>query len=131
MLLGFKTTTNKLAINNKTEHSTAPCLILLMPNTRPSIDKYKFLRHFLDSIMILTYDLAHEKTASNLKDSVIPSSSLATTVLATHSGDPPPEFIGCQSPLTLKRILLNCVDFLVLRQQFYSAGNMHDLFFFF
>ena len=36
--------------------------------------------------------------------------------------------IGCQLPLTLKHILLNCVDFLALRQQFYSACNMHYLF---
>ena len=42
--------------------------------------------------------------------------------------DPPLECIKCQSPLTLKHILLNCVDFFALRQQFYSAGNMHDLF---
>ena len=30
--------------------------------------------------------------------------------------------------LTLKHTLLNCVDFLALRQQFYSTGNMHELF---
>ena len=36
--------------------------------------------------------------------------------------------IGCQSPLTLKHILLDCFDFLAHHQQFYSAGNMHDLF---
>ena len=43
-------------------------------------------------------------------------------------GDPPPQCIGCQLPLTLKHILLNCVVFLALHQQFYSAGNMRDRF---
>ena len=61
--------------------------------------------------------------------------SLATAVLATlglhllsFSGGTLPECIGCQSLLTLIHILLDCVDFLNPRQQFYAAGNMHDLF---
>ena len=34
----------------------------------------------------------------------------------------------CQSPLTIKHSLLNCVDFMALRQQFYIAYGMHGLF---
>ena len=42
--------------------------------------------------------------------------------------EPSPECIGCQSPLTIKHIWLNCVDFMALRQQFYTPNNMHELF---
>ena len=43
-------------------------------------------------------------------------------------GEPAPECIRCQSSLTIKHILLNCVDFMVLRQQFYTANSMHEFF---
>ena len=36
--------------------------------------------------------------------------------------------LGVNPPLTLKHIWLDCVDILALHQQFYTAGNMHDLF---
>ena len=34
------------------------------------------------------------------------------------NGELPPQWIGCQSPLTLKRILLNCVDLMALHDLF-------------
>ena len=46
-------------------------------------------------------------------------------------GDTRPECIGCPAPLILKHVSLDCVDFLALNQQFYIAGNMYDLFFFY
>ena len=50
----------------------------------------------------------------------------------THSfilkGEPPPQCIPCQSQLTVKHILLDCVDFALARDNFYSASSMQDLF---
>ena len=43
-------------------------------------------------------------------------------------GEPVPECIGCQSPLTIKHFLLNCVYFMTMHQQFYSANSMHEHF---
>ena len=50
----------------------------------------------------------------------------------THSfllkGEDPPQCIPCQSPLTIKHILLECADFQLIRDDFYSSCSMHDLF---
>ena len=62
--------------------------------------------------------------------------SLAAALLVTHGfhvlscsrGPSHLNVLSGQPPLTLKHILFNCADFLALHQQFYSAGNMHDLF---
>ena len=43
-------------------------------------------------------------------------------------GEPAHECIGCQSALTIRHILLDCVDFMAMRQQFYRANGMPDLF---
>ena len=32
------------------------------------------------------------------------------------------------TPLTIKRILLSCVDFMALHQQFYTANSMREIF---
>jgi ribonuclease HI len=40
----------------------------------------------------------------------------------------PPECIPCQSPLTVEHILLHCIDFNLVRQKYYSASTLTDLF---
>jgi len=39
-----------------------------------------------------------------------------------------PECFGCDSPLTVKHILIECVDFNDIRQRFYSVASMKQLF---
>ena len=50
----------------------------------------------------------------------------------THSyllrGEPPPECISCQEPLTVQHILLHCVDFNHVRPHFFTCTNMKELF---
>jgi len=43
-------------------------------------------------------------------------------------GEPPPECIACQSRLTVKHILLDCVDFQPTRDQYYSVRTLKELF---
>ena len=40
----------------------------------------------------------------------------------------PPVCVACFCPLTVKHILIECVDFSFIRQRFYSASSMKDLF---
>lgn len=40
----------------------------------------------------------------------------------------PPECIQCQVPLTVEHILLNCVDFNLVRSKYFSASSLADLF---
>ena len=50
----------------------------------------------------------------------------------THSfllkGEDPPQCISCQCPLTIQHILLECVEFALVRDTFYSVSSMFDLF---
>ena len=58
--------------------------------------------------------------------------SLAAAVLATHGlhmlscsrGTLPLDVFDCQSPLTMKHILLNCANCMALCQHFYIANSM-------
>ena len=43
-------------------------------------------------------------------------------------GEPPPECIPCNCPLTIKHLLIECVDFNDVRQRFYQAPSLQDLF---
>jgi kelch-like protein 2/3 len=40
----------------------------------------------------------------------------------------PPECIGCQTPLTVEHILLNCIDFQLIRDKYYTFANLSELF---
>ena len=51
----------------------------------------------------------------------------------THSlillkGEPPPECIPCNCPLTIKHLLIECVDFNDVHQRFYQVPYLQDLF---
>ena len=50
----------------------------------------------------------------------------------THSfllkGEPRPQCIPCDCPLTMKHLFLDCIDFSDVRDNFYTASTMHDLF---
>ena len=50
----------------------------------------------------------------------------------THSfllrGEDPPECIACQEPYTIRHILLHCGDLSFIRQRFYQATSLKDLF---
>ena len=43
-------------------------------------------------------------------------------------GEPPPECIPCNCPLTIKHLLIECVDFNDVRQRFYQVPTLQDLF---
>ena len=43
-------------------------------------------------------------------------------------GEPPPECIPCSCPLTIKHLLIECVDFNDVRQRFYRVPSLQDLF---
>ena len=50
----------------------------------------------------------------------------------THScllkGEPRPECVSCQCPLTVKHILIECADFGNVRPQFFNVASLEDLF---
>ena len=50
----------------------------------------------------------------------------------THSylmeGEPAPMCIGCDTPFTIKHILLDCVDFADTRRHFYDSQDLYNLF---
>ena len=39
-----------------------------------------------------------------------------------------PECVACNKPLTIKHILLECVDLMLIRQRFYHVAGLHELF---
>ena len=43
-------------------------------------------------------------------------------------GEPPPECIPCNCPLTIKHLLIECVDFNDVRQRFDQVPSLQDLF---
>ena len=43
-------------------------------------------------------------------------------------GEPPPGCIPCNCPLTIKHLLIECVDFNDVRQRFYQVPSLQDLF---
>ena len=43
-------------------------------------------------------------------------------------GEPPPECIPCNCPLTIKHLLIECVDFNDVHQRFYQVPSLQDLF---
>jgi hypothetical protein len=40
----------------------------------------------------------------------------------------PPECISCQTPLSVEHILLNCVEFMVIREKYYKCDTLSELF---
>ena len=43
-------------------------------------------------------------------------------------GEPVPECIACQSPLTVKHILIDCVDFSLSRDRHFKVDSLDELF---
>ena len=41
-------------------------------------------------------------------------------------GDPPPECISCQCPLTVRHILLECAEFILVRQKYYDVQTSKE-----
>ena len=51
----------------------------------------------------------------------------------THSyllkrGEDPPECVFCQEPYTIKHILLDCADLIIVRHQYFNADSLKNLF---
>jgi len=44
------------------------------------------------------------------------------------SGDDQPGCSACQSPLTVKHFLIECVNFAAIRSRYFSASSMKDVF---
>ena len=68
----------------------------------------------------------HRKT-----DTVIRRLRIGHTYL-THSyllkGEPMPECIPCAATLTVKHILIDCIDFSEIRNEFYNVTSLKELF---
>ena len=68
----------------------------------------------------------------NRKDEVVFTRLRIGHSYLTHSfllkGEPPPECIGCNARYTVKHILLECVDFLDVRNRYYNCDDMCHLF---
>ena len=50
------------------------------------------------------------------------------TIRYLLKGEPPPECIPCNCLLTIKHLLIECVDFNDVRQRFYQVPSLQDLF---
>ena len=65
------------------------------------------------------------------RDVVIQRLRIGHTYL-THcyllKGEPPPECVPCQEPLTVEHILLRCVDFQQTRERHFKATTLRELF---
>ena len=66
------------------------------------------------------------------KDQVILTRCLIGHSRLTHvylmEREDPPECIACQCPLTIKHVLLECIDFNHIRQRFYRADTLTAVF---
>jgi len=60
--------------------------------------------------------------AVSLQDTII------TQMTDRLKDEDPPICISCNSLLTVEHILINCVDFDIICQNFYTANNIKDLF---
>jgi ribonuclease HI len=69
---------------------------------------------------------------SNRREEVVLSRCRIGHTRFTHSyllnGEDQPECIPCQTPLTIKHILIDCVDFIPQRNSFYSIESLKELF---
>ena len=43
-------------------------------------------------------------------------------------GEPRPECVACQCPLTFRHILIDCIDFSHVRQKYFNKASMRELF---
>ena len=43
-------------------------------------------------------------------------------------GEPAPECIACQCPLTVRHILIDCIDFVHIRRKYFNKASMRELF---
>ena len=50
------------------------------------------------------------------------------TDLYLLKGEPRPECVACQCPLTVRHILIDCVDFAHIRQRYFNQRSIQDLF---
>jgi hypothetical protein len=79
-----------------------------------------------------TVGKAPQKYTGSRQDQVVLTHCRIGHSYLTHvcllKGEPFPECIGCQCPLTPKHILIELPDFIALRQQFYNTNNIRDLY---
>ena len=54
--------------------------------------------------------------------------AVAEALTPNKPNQPPPECIPCNCPLTIKHLLIECVDFNDVRQRFYQVPSLQDLF---
>ena len=70
-------------------------------------------------------------TLHNMFQALDPNLEIGHTYL-THSyllkNEDPPICIPCHSLLTVELIVISCIDFDIIRQNFYTASNLKDLF---
>ena len=43
-------------------------------------------------------------------------------------GDVQPEYVACVCPLTVQHILIECADFMHIRQKYFSVSSVRELF---
>ena len=78
------------------------------------------------------HSLTHSLTLSTRRDQSVFNRCRIGHSRLTHKfllkGEPPPECIPCTCPLTIKHLLIECVDFNDVRQRFYQVPSLQDLF---
>ena len=66
------------------------------------------------------------------RDEVVLCRSRIGHTFLTHSyllkGEPIPECVPCQCPLTVRHILVECIDFDIIRSNYFNVASIHELF---
>ena len=103
-----------------------PCLI-------PPSDFKPIIRKHITAMWQATWD----ESPLNKLHEIAPIVNEPRTHHLSHSrlthefllkGEPPPECIPCNCPLTIKHLLIECVDFNDVHQRFYQVPSLQDLF---
>ena len=78
-----------------------------------------------------TLGRAHGYSLTKKEEVILARIRIGHTFL-THmyllKGEDQPECVGCQHPLTVKHILLDCIDFSHIRSKYYNVSSMSELF---
>jgi hypothetical protein len=73
-----------------------------------------------------------QKYTGSRRDQVVLTRCRIVHSYLTHvcllNGEPFPECIGCQCPLILKHIFIECIDFMALCKKSYTTNNIKDLY---
>ena len=85
----------------------------------------------LKSSIVPTIDAHKTKIHATMQESMVRIHERGFSFTGQNfflGNEPPPECIPCNCPLTMKHLLIECVDFNDVRQRFYQVPSLQDLF---